>query len=465
MPRTTRTRTPMVKNWCFTHNNPEASDYELYSGLVEQGTCSYLVFQKEEGEAGTPHLQGYMCLTKKMRLLTLKAKLHPAQPHLEPAGGNAVQNRKYCTKEEGRLDGPWEYGALPKVGKAALMKSLADGVEAGMSARQLTQAYPTLLGHSKAIKYAQFLVSQEKGLKWRVLDVNVSVGGTGTGKTREAVGGDYLNSYIWSKMNAAGTTNWFCGYAGQDHLIIDEIQPGDFSITQMLRILDGHPLLMQVKGDAVYATYTRVTLTSNYPVAAWFPKAGSESLAALDRRINNTWFYANGPSGATRTDQNGVQVSVVFSDPVIGGSGSGSGGNTERSSTFAPSPSGVAAARTLATLNSPYPLVRSDASIWTGDLAGHAGVGGLGTTPTAWPTVVPLPGGGGGGGSPPTLPPGQPGSVEIDLTLLDSYEYELDDYSIPLESDSEQMSAHTSGESTVGYMSPFEGLSISDSDE
>jgi len=56
----------------------------------------------------------------------------------------------------------------------------------------------------------------------------------------------------------------------------------------MLRLLDGNPLTMQVKGAAVSANFTRVTLTSNFPVAAWFPKAGPSSMNALYRRITTT---------------------------------------------------------------------------------------------------------------------------------------------------------------------------------
>lgn len=462
MPRTPRTRSSMARNWCFTLNNPTVVDIARCKALVEDGVATYAVFQLEEGEQGTPHLQGYVTLVKKVRMTTLKTKLAPMQPHLEVASGNAAQNRKYCTKAEGRLDGPWEYGEMTLVGKQALMKILFDCVEAGWTQRQMTQAYPALLGHSKAIAYAVRLRSEASAKRWREVMVTVRIGGTGLGKTREAIGGDYEGCYVWSKTNAKGSTNWFDGYEHQDHLILDEIQPGDFTIAHMLRLLDGNPLTMQVKGASVSANFTRVTLTSNFPVAAWFPKAGEHSMAALRRRISETWMYSIGPSGeATRTNQDGVQRMVVFEDPESGGSGSRSGGNTGRSSTSDPSPTAAAAAATLATLVSPPPLVRSHASIWTHPLAGRSGVGRDRPSTPDWTEGLPLSQGSGGGGA-SSLPPGQ-GPVEIDLTLLDEYDSYNIDYSVPLLSDSEIASAHTS-EETVGYMSPFAGLSISDSD-
>jgi len=166
-----------------------------------------MVFQLEEGEQSTPHLQGYVTLVKKVHITTLKTKLAPMQPHLEVAAGNAAQNRRYCTKAEKRLEGPWEYGEMPKMGKQALMKVLNDCVEAGMSQRQMTQAYPALLGHSKAIAYAVRLRSEEEAKRWRDINVTVSIKGTGLGKTRQAIGGDYEGCYVWSKTNAKGSTN------------------------------------------------------------------------------------------------------------------------------------------------------------------------------------------------------------------------------------------------------------------
>jgi len=169
------------------------------------------------------------------------------------------------------------------------------------------------------------------------------------------------------------------------------------------------------------------------------------------------------PSGATRTNQNGVQEMVVFEDPVPEGSGSRSGDNTGRSSTSDPSPTAATAAETLATLISPPPLVRSHASIWTHPLAGRPGFGGDRPPTPDWTEGLPLSQGSGGGGS--SSLPHQQLPVEIDLTLLDEYESYAEDYSIPLLSDSDVASAHTSEETTVGYISPFEGLSISDNEE
>ena len=71
----------------------------------------FLVYQLEAGESGTPHLQGYVQLSKRKRLGQVKALLSP-RIHAEVARGKPAANYEYCTKPDGRLEGPFEYGSM-----------------------------------------------------------------------------------------------------------------------------------------------------------------------------------------------------------------------------------------------------------------------------------------------------------------------------------------------------------------
>ena len=53
-------------------------------------------------------------LSSRKRLSFLK-KISPefAKAHFEVARGSPESNRAYCTKSDTRVDGPWEFGALP----------------------------------------------------------------------------------------------------------------------------------------------------------------------------------------------------------------------------------------------------------------------------------------------------------------------------------------------------------------
>lgn len=48
----------LAKNWVFTLNNYLIDDVDRIKELVSEKKANYVVFQEEQGEEGTPHLQG-----------------------------------------------------------------------------------------------------------------------------------------------------------------------------------------------------------------------------------------------------------------------------------------------------------------------------------------------------------------------------------------------------------------------
>lgn len=89
------------KNWCFTLNNYSEDDLEKYENLGQQTstTIQYLIYGKEVGENGTPHLQGFVQFKKRLRIRQVKDYLG-SRVHVEPANGTPAQNQVYCQKEE-----------------------------------------------------------------------------------------------------------------------------------------------------------------------------------------------------------------------------------------------------------------------------------------------------------------------------------------------------------------------------
>lgn len=94
--------------------------------------CKYVVFQKERcPSSGREHYQGYLFLEGHNGIArnTLLRRLPClAGAHLEPARGTPKDNRDYCTKEESRIEGPWEFGDLPCVGRPKEKHTLEDAV-------------------------------------------------------------------------------------------------------------------------------------------------------------------------------------------------------------------------------------------------------------------------------------------------------------------------------------------------
>lgn len=96
-----------VKRYCFTWNNPTMSGEEFKELLENTGKCEMGCFQLEMGENETPHFQGYVELKKANRTTFVHNMVKPYKMHWEYAESNRQANYKYCTKTEGRKDGPW----------------------------------------------------------------------------------------------------------------------------------------------------------------------------------------------------------------------------------------------------------------------------------------------------------------------------------------------------------------------
>lgn len=101
-------RTMQSRRWCFTKNNYSAAD-EI---LLQDIDCKYLVYGREVGEQGTPHLQGFIIFKVNKRLGGLNTLI---QCHWETTKGTSLQAATYCKKdndffEKGRLSNPESQG-------------------------------------------------------------------------------------------------------------------------------------------------------------------------------------------------------------------------------------------------------------------------------------------------------------------------------------------------------------------
>jgi len=88
-----------AKNWVFTINNYRDNDIEKLEKMFDHGHFSYIVYGKEVGEHGTPHIQGYVQLKKKMRMAQVK-KFISSRAHLEVSRGSPEQAAQYLFIDE-----------------------------------------------------------------------------------------------------------------------------------------------------------------------------------------------------------------------------------------------------------------------------------------------------------------------------------------------------------------------------
>ena len=111
-----------VARYCFTLNNYTEEELLSVTEFAKSKDAKYLVFGKEKGESGTPHLQGFVILATSQRFNWVKNKLG-TRAHIEIARGKSEQAADYCKKENDFQ----EFGTFPnKQGKRTDIEEAID---------------------------------------------------------------------------------------------------------------------------------------------------------------------------------------------------------------------------------------------------------------------------------------------------------------------------------------------------
>ena len=224
----------MSRSYLITWNNPPQDnkfDLEDHPDIVR-----YCIYQYEE--VSTYHLQGYIELTKPVRISYLTK--HYGNIHAEPRYGTREQAREYCSKEESRVDGPYEYGTWIKgQGHRTDLDHATHLIKELKTMKEIFDAVPsTVVKYSRGLQYARNLVLDDN--TQRDVHVTIITGPPGTGKSRY-VWNKHPNLYCVDPPMTSGQSVWFNGYDGQDVVLLDDFN-GWISYTFMLRLLDRYPL-------------------------------------------------------------------------------------------------------------------------------------------------------------------------------------------------------------------------------
>jgi len=88
------------KHWCWTLNNYSNDEFQQLVALSTElpDPVQYVVFGKELGAQGTPHLQGFISFSRRVTFNATKRLVSP-RCHLEKAKGTPAQAAEYCRKD------------------------------------------------------------------------------------------------------------------------------------------------------------------------------------------------------------------------------------------------------------------------------------------------------------------------------------------------------------------------------
>lgn len=273
------------KGWCLTLNNYSDEQY----GELLSTECQYVIIGKEIGDSGTPHLQGFMQFNSRKSLKQMKAL--NAQAHWEMSKGNIDQNYDYCSKE-GNFE---ERGIRPMSQKR---KGDAN-VERYDMARESAK-----LGKFDDIP-SDIYIRHRSTLRAIFAE---------TQSAPSALTGELQNQWIWGPAGAGktsramaenpgaylkGLNKWWDGYAGQDCVIIDDMDPYHKALAQEFKVWSHHyPFPAETKGGSMCIRPKKIIVTSNYRIdEVWEDET---TRAAMQRRFCEVYV----PTGTPLTDFN-----------------------------------------------------------------------------------------------------------------------------------------------------------------
>jgi len=253
------------KSFTFTLNNYTDNDLKFFDNIE----CSYIIYGKEIGESGTPHLQGFVTFRRDYRYAALK-KLH-GQCHWEKAIASDAMN--YCMKE-----GDFTIRDNRKIGHRTDIDKTYEAVENGLSMKQFLETKPNFQA-IKVFEIAKANMQKKRDFKPVVTWI---YGPTGTEKTRRVV--DNENDLWISGKNL----KWWQGYENQEATLFDDFR-GDFcTYHELLRILDRYPYTVEVKGGSRELNSKRMYITSPYHPSEVYKT--HEEIGQLIRRIDTIIF-------------------------------------------------------------------------------------------------------------------------------------------------------------------------------
>lgn len=263
-----------AKHWRFTQF--DTSRIPSY----DQSIFDYLVYQKERcPSTNRDHYQGYFALVTKKSLVALKKIPFLVGANLGVCNGTPAQNRAYCTKEDTRIEGPWEFGELPRgQGNRTDLEAVADDIKAGANAKKICEDHMTT--------YIKYHAGIEKAI-YRSTKVQSTppivmcfYGPSNVGKSYTAK--NMFGSYFLVTPKKGDP--WFDGYQGEDVLLIDEYE-GHWDIAFLKVFLDDRKCQLPVKHGFTWNTSKYIILTSNVPPLQWYPTINSVQQHALMRRL------------------------------------------------------------------------------------------------------------------------------------------------------------------------------------
>lgn len=283
-----------VHSYIFTLNNYTAKEIDDIQSL----DYNYIIYGKEIGESGTPHLQGFVNFENAKTMSAIHKLKGWKRTALKPAN-KPLSAIDYCRKgsqshTEWEQDGTsgknygigadvFERGSFSQ-GKRTDLDEVYNRVKEGESVDNIAWENPDAYGRCFKVLEKLEDIKMRKTFRTTMTEGIWIYGKTGTGKSEFVYNNfDLTQSYSYPYDNG-----WWDGYKQQSCVIIDEFR-GQIPFNEILRMVDKHPnyCVRRRCREPMPFTSKKVIITSSMNPQEVFNKLSkNDSLSQLYRRFS-----------------------------------------------------------------------------------------------------------------------------------------------------------------------------------
>jgi len=162
------------------------------------------------------------------------------------------------------------------------------GIDCDLEGELYEEHLPTVAKYTKLMDKLTAFYAKKNTMEYRKITYTCLVGEGGCGKSKRAAydshGKRLQGGYL---VPNSKDTKWWFQYAGEDLIIINEMNGTRMSYERWKDLVDGGQFAIETKGGCTYANWTKVVYTSNVHPDQWWPdepKARME-FSEFSRRI------------------------------------------------------------------------------------------------------------------------------------------------------------------------------------
>lgn len=240
----------------------ETNEFDTLDFLQNEEVVSYFIYQIEQcPTSGRLHYQGYVQFKKEKRLTALK-KINK-RANWGETNGSAESNKKYCSKNDSRIKGPWEKGQLSRSGDRKDLDNLRDDILQGRTTVDDVAVNDPHKYHiyGRTLSKIEDIVLRKK-FRTKMTQGYWYFGKTGVGKSHIAYEGFNPETHYNYKAEKGG---WWDGYTGQDIVIINDYR-GSIPYDELLKMVDKWPFEVPRRNrEPVPFLASKIIITSALP--------------------------------------------------------------------------------------------------------------------------------------------------------------------------------------------------------